>query len=84
MREWEIKWLPIFLIANIIIAVVLRFFVNDNPISGLWKILAWLTFAGFLIVAGALFKFFVLLKKYMTDMEFILRELFDEAEKLLK
>jgi hypothetical protein len=84
IRAWEIKWLPILLIFNIITAVILRFFVDDNPTSGLWKLLAWLTFFVFLIVVVALFSFFILLKKYMTDMEFILRELFDEAEELLK
>lgn len=78
IQEWEIKWLPIFLV----LAVTLRFFINDNPNSALWKVLAWTTFAGFLFVAIILFKFLAGLKLYMTDTESILNKLFDEAEKL--
>lgn len=84
LQEWENKWLPILLIANIIVAVSLRFFVDDKPTSDIWKILSWLTFAGFLFITVVLIKFFILLKKYITDMEFILKELLNEAEELLK
>lgn len=84
LREWENKWLPILLIANIIVAVSLRFFVDDKPISEIWKILSWTTFAGFLLVTVVLIKFFILLTKYITDTEFIIRELFYEAENLFR
>jgi len=85
IQNWEIKWLPIFLIANIIIAITLRFFVQDNPVWTTWKILAWITFIGFLFIAGIfLFKFLPKLKRYMTDTKFILDEFFNEAEKLFK
>lgn len=85
IQNWEIKWLPVFLIVNIIIAITLRFFVRDNPVWTTWKILAWITFVGFLFIAGIfLFKFLPKLKRYMTDTNFILDELFNEAEKLFK
>lgn len=85
IQNWEIRWLPIFLIANIIITISLRFFVWDNPIGATWKILAWINFIGFLFIAGIfLFKFLPKLKRYMTDTNFILEELFNEAEKLFK
>jgi len=84
IHEWEIKWLPRFLIANIILAVTLRFFVDSEPTSTIWKIFAWITFGGFLFIAIILLKFFAKLKWYMTDTEFVLNKLYDEAEKLLK
>ena len=84
LQEWSIKWLPRLLIINIIIAVSLRFFVDDNPTSAIWKILSWGTFSLFLFIIAVLIKFLYLLKKYLTDMEFVLTELFYEAEKLLK
>lgn len=85
IQNWEIRWLPIFLIANIILAIALRFFANDNPMWVVWKILAWVTFIGFLFIAVIfLFRFLPKLKRYMTDPEFILNEFFDEAEKLFK
>jgi len=83
-QEWVVKQLPIYLIINIVLAITLRFFVKDEPASALWKPLAWLTFLGFLFVATVLFKFLRLTKGYMTEIEFILRRLFDEAEKSLK
>lgn len=85
LQDWEIRWLPIFLIVNIIIAISLRFFIPENFTYSLWKILAWLTFVGFLFIASIfLFKFLPKLKRYMTDTDFILNELFNEAEKLFK
>lgn len=85
IQNWEIKWLPIFLIVNIIIAIALRFFVHDNPVLATWKILSWITFIGFLFIAVIfLFKFLPKLKRYMTDTNFILDEFFNEAEKLFK
>lgn len=84
IQEWEIKWLPGFLIINIFLAIGLRFFVQGEPSSGAWKILAWITFVSFLVIAMILFKFITKLKSYMTDTEFILKRLYDEAEKLLK
>jgi len=83
-QEWVVRWLPLFLIGNIVVAITLRFFVKDVPVISLWKPLAWLTLIGFLFVSCALLKFFILLKKYMTEIEFILNRLFDEAEKSLK
>jgi len=83
-QEWVVRWLPVFLIFNIVIAITLRFFVEDVPTTSLWKPLAWITLIGFLFVAWALIKFLRLLKNYMTETEFILNRLFDEAEKSLK
>lgn len=84
VQEWEIKWLPIFLIGNIILAVTLRFLVHSEPTSVIWKIFAWITFGVFLFIAIILLRFFAKLKCYMTDTEYVLNKLYDEAEKLLK
>lgn len=83
-QEWVVKQLPIYLIIDIILAITLRFFVNDSPSCVLWKLLAWLAFLGFLLVAVVLFQFLWLTKHYMTEIEFVLNRLFDEAEKSLK
>ena len=85
IREWPIKLLPIFLILNILIAVTLKFFMPNNPTTTVWQYLAWITFAGFFIIALIfLFGFIAKLKRYMTDPEFVLDNLFNEAEKALK
>ena len=79
-QSWPVIWLPRFLISNIILAVSLRFFINDTPSSGLWKCSAWITFAGFLLIAVTFWKFILRLKHYMTDTRFTLKELYNEAE----
>ncbi len=84
IREWPIKLLPILLILNILMAVALKFFMPNNPTTPVWKLLAWITFAGFLIIASIFFIFIAKLKRYMTDPEFVLDNLFNEAEKALK
>lgn len=85
LQNWEINLLPVLLIISIISAISLRFFVPDDPVGTIWKIIAWTTFAVFLFIAGIfLFKFLPKLKHYMIDTEFILKNLFNEAKELLK
>jgi hypothetical protein len=83
--HWTIKWLPFLLIANIIIAVVLRFLTNKNPTTLLWKLAAWITLVVFLVIAVVLlFRFIPRLRHYMTEPDLVLEDLFNEAETLLK
>jgi len=83
IQNWEIKLLPIFLIINNILAIILRFSISIKPEGIIWKILAWTTFVGFLInIIIFLFDFVPKLKRYMTDINFILEKSFNEAEKL--
>jgi len=85
MQHWIIRFLPIFLIINIILAVALRFFVKSNATSLTWKILAWTAFGGFVTIAVIfIFGFIPRLRRYMTDSDAVLEELFDEADKSLK
>lgn len=84
IQEWEIKWLPKFLIINIILAIVLRFFVTSEQSSINWKILAWMTLIIFIVIAIIFVKFIKKLENYITDTEFILERLYDDAEELFK
>jgi hypothetical protein len=85
LDHWSIKWLPIFLIGNIIIAVVLRFFAGGDPKTSLWKVMAWTTLIAFLIIAVIILSGFIpTLRRYMREIDFVLEDLFDEAETLLE
>jgi len=85
LDHWSIKWLPFLLIVNIIIAVVLRFFASGDPKTSLWKVVAWTTLIAFLIMAGILSLGFIpTLRRYMRGIDFILEDLFDEAETLFE
>lgn len=84
VKGWIISLMPYILLLNIVIAIAVRFFVNDNSVSQLWKIFSFISLVGFIIVA-ILFMF--VLKRlilYMSDSDLILRELFEEAERLLE
>lgn len=84
IQEWSIQWLQGLLIFNIVLAVAMKFFVHDNPTADTWKVFAWIAFGGFLFTIVVLLLFLSRLKRYATDIKFVLNELFDEAEELLK
>ena len=78
-----IKLLPILSITDIIIGINLKFFVQNDLINGYLKVLGWLTFVIFLISVGVLFLFFETLRRYITDTNFLLEELFKDMEESL-
>lgn len=81
-QELEVRVLPLILTATIIIAVSLKFFGDST--SGIWKVLAWLVFVGFLSTSVMLFIFSIKLRRYITNTEFSLGKLFGDAEKIFK
>jgi len=79
-NEVSVKILPYFLIVNIVISITLKFFNLDQNKDILWKVFAWIVFATFIIIALIfIFKFIPKLKKYMTEPNFIIDDLFNQA-----
>jgi Na+-transporting NADH:ubiquinone oxidoreductase subunit NqrB len=83
-QEWEIKALPFIFIINIILAVGLNFFFSDHPTSSLWKFAAWLVLILFLLASIIFCIFIPKLHRYITNTEFLLHNIFVDAEKLFK
>lgn len=83
-QSWTVIWLPKLLVINIVLAVGIRFLVNSNPSSVIWKFSAWIVFMCFLFIGAILFSFVRRLRYYMIDTKFISEELFDEVEKFFK
>lgn len=83
-QEWEVGALPLILIINIMMAVILKFSIVGDPTSGIWRFLAWLVFSAFLSTSIMLFFFSIKLQNYITNTEFLLSKLFEDAEKLFK
>jgi len=81
---WENKILPWLLIFNIIFAISLRFLVNDDSLLGFWRICAWIVFVVFIGTAVIIFRAIAKLKKYMTNVDYILEKLSQNAEKIVK
>ncbi len=82
-QESEIKLLPILLTIDIVAAIILKFFIPADSISGYGKILAWITFIIFIFTIYILYKFFATLRRYITDTNFLLDELFNDMGELL-
>jgi hypothetical protein len=84
-QEWSVRFLPIFLIFNIAIAITLRLFDKQSSVLITWKIFTLAAFILFIIITLILLiKFIPRLRGYMEGPKFILSELFDEAENLLR
>jgi hypothetical protein len=84
IHEWSTRWLQILLIANITLAVCIKFFVHEDPTSDIWKIVSWITFVGFIVTIIVFVHFLRRLSHYATDADSVLNELFDHAEEFLK
>jgi hypothetical protein len=84
LRKWEVNSFPIIIIILVIITILSRFLVNDAPISLVWKIFAWIGLMGFIFVAVFFLRFISTFKRYLTNIESVLDELFSEAEKVLE
>ncbi|RUS99808.1 hypothetical protein DSM107003_03920 [Trichormus variabilis SAG 1403-4b] len=82
-QEWEIKLLPILLTIDIIAAIILKFFIPADSISGYGKFFAWITFIVFIFTIYILYKFFATLRRYITDTNFLLDEFFNDMGELL-
>ena len=83
-QEWEITWLPKLLMINIGLAIVLRFFWPTNPSSIIWVISAWIIIVLFVSIAIIFMSYINKLNIYSGNTDFILKELYDDAEKYFK
>lgn len=77
--------LPYMLMANIVLAILLRFSTNtSNEGTTLLTVLYWITLVFFVLVAFLILQVIRNIKKFMTNKSFIIRELLDDAKKSLK
>ena len=90
VKETEVRLLPYFLIANILLAIVLRFLVNEELIltlsnneGKLWRVSSWILLGGFLTAVVMLVFYIRKLTKYLTDTTYVLNKLYREANKYL-
>ncbi|WP_413171047.1 hypothetical protein [Anabaena azotica] len=83
-RQWQIKVLPFLVIANALLGVTLKFFVDSKVDTGWQKILAWLIFLLFIATNFLLFSFFKKLGQYATKTKFLLDRLFDDLTQVLR
>ena len=83
MKEWEILVLPFLLIFNIILSIGISFF-SKTISPNVFKLLALISFVGFISGVIILILFFFKVKKYMLDPNFILKRLLDDLNGILE
>jgi len=83
-NTWENKILPPFLLINIVVAISLRFFVQDDIDSMVWKILAWVVLFIFIGIAFAIWRVINRIKTFMSDTGYVLNQLYEDVEKSIE
>lgn len=83
-NRWENILFPYVLIFNIILAIVMRFFVDDNFNNGLTLFLAWLVLLVFLFNAYLTFRVVAITKSMISDTKILLGLLFKKVEDYLE
>lgn len=83
-NEWSVKILPYLLIANVIIAVLLKFFYTGGLSLLLPKALAWLTITIFLLSTILLIIFFNTIRDYATNSKYLIDQLLIDMKELIK
>lgn len=84
VSEPVVRWIPHCLIANICLAIVMKFMKSPGPHGGLkWRIFAWIGLLGFAFTTWMLFRFLDTLKKYVVNRQFVIESLLNEARNSL-
>lgn len=83
-NTWENKILPPFLLINIVAAIVLRFFIQDDIDSVIWKIFAWIVLFVFIYIAFAVWRVINRIKTFMSDTKSVINQLYEDIEKSIE
>lgn len=83
-RRWQNRWLPRVFIFNLLLTVLLRFFIPEKEISTLEIILSWLSIIIFITSCAFLVNSIKIVKIYTYKTDYILQELINDAKKILK
>jgi len=83
-NEWSVRILPYLLIANVIIAVLLKFFYTGELSLFLPKALAWLTVIIFLLSTALLIIFFNTIRDYAVNSKYLIDQLLIDMKGLIK
>lgn len=82
--RWENKYLPLFLLVSIVLAVLLRFLVSDGTDSLAWKIFAWIVLLVFAIIAFTIWRIITRIKVFMSDTQSVVDQLYQDVQKALE
>jgi len=83
-NTWENKILPPFLLINIVAAILLRFFVQDDINSVIWKVLAWIVLLVVMYIAFAIWRVINRIKTFMSDTKSVINQLYEDVEKSIE
>lgn len=84
VSEPIVRWMPHCLVANIGLAIVMKFMKSPGQHGGFeWRLVSWFGLLGFIFTTWMLFRFLSTLKKYIVNRQFVVDSLLNEARKSL-
>lgn len=84
IKHWDFYFLLILVLVNIIFSVCLRFLITSNINSLIWIILQWFLLFIFVLLISIFVKFFIRILKIISNPNYILNLLYEDAEKIFK
>jgi len=83
-KPWQIKYMPIILLINIVFAIALRFLVNEDDKSLFWKIASLIIFLFFIFVVYIVHYSIKRVYNFMISTNNIINLLYESGEKALE
>lgn len=84
VEEPVVRWMPHCLVANICLAIVMKFLKRPQDGGNGWLCLSWLGLLGFAFTSWMLFRFLATLRKYVVNRQFLMDSLFNVAHDSLE
>lgn len=84
LKEWDTKLLPFLSIFHIIFATILRFTIKKNFEPMCWGTLALINILLFIFIAIITTLYIKKVIKYISNPEFIMKKLFEDAKNAIK
>lgn len=83
-KPWQIRYLPLILLINIVLTIGLRFLMEDGAHSSTWKIISFIIFFLFVFVIYLVCYSIGHIKYFMTNESNIIKFLNKNAERALE
>lgn len=82
---WWNRLLPAFLLINIVLAIVLRFFIDDKTeITSQWKCVEWMLLIFLVFIAFVVYFVIQRISNFIKNTDYTIDQLFQRAERLLE
>jgi hypothetical protein len=83
-NNFKNRTLPPLLLINIVVAIILRFFIKDQTNPTALNILAWIVLLIFMYTAYAIWTVINRIKTFISDTQYVINQLYEDVKKSIK